>query len=256
MKKILILLLALLCCISVFVSCDKEGEGEQTTVPEEETTVPNKVLDEKIKEGDWYFQLNEDHKSYRVVKYDGSETSIAIPATAAGAAVTEIGDAAFQKNTSLKSVEIGENVLKIGNLAFNGCSSLSTVKIAKSVWAIGYSAFAGTPWFSAQQGTNGFVIVGDGVLIKYLGTTSHAKMGDSLGIKYISDAFSGNHSITEVTVSKTTLYVGERAFYNCSQLKRLHLPVELKMFASSAIEKCPAVTEITFPGYEYGGGEY
>src|SRR5262245_47794684 len=71
----------------------------------------------------------------------GGLTSISIPSTINGLAVTAIGDFSFQC-TSLSSVVIPDSVTSIGRAAFTGCTSLTSVTIGNSITNIGDDAFA------------------------------------------------------------------------------------------------------------------
>lgn len=71
-----------------------------------------------------------------LVKYNGSEESVAIPA-----GVAEIGKAAFANCKTLVSVQIPEGVQKIADFAFQSCTALKSVKIPNSVKEIGSYAF-------------------------------------------------------------------------------------------------------------------
>ena len=55
--------------------------------------------------------------------------------------MTEIGVGAFEKCSSLTSVNIPSSVTEIGYEAFSGCSSLTSVNIPSSVTSIGEWAF-------------------------------------------------------------------------------------------------------------------
>ena len=55
--------------------------------------------------------------------------------------MTEIGNYAFNRCSSLTSVTIGNSVTEIGNYAFNRCSSLTSITIPDSVTEIVNSAF-------------------------------------------------------------------------------------------------------------------
>ena len=57
--------------------------------------------------------------------------------------VTSIGNYAFERDTGLTSVSIGNSVTSIGWSAFEGCTGLTSVSIPNSVTSIGESAFSG-----------------------------------------------------------------------------------------------------------------
>ncbi|MDR1816283.1 MAG: leucine-rich repeat protein, partial [Clostridiales Family XIII bacterium] len=85
--------------------------------------------------------------SYVVTGYTGSDAVIAIPGTyddegAHGeAAVTAIGNSAFQNKTFLTGVTISQGIASIGNSAFSGCANLTDITIPESVTYLGDNAF-------------------------------------------------------------------------------------------------------------------
>ena len=66
---------------------------------------------------------------------------LTIPDRYNGVAVTSIADSAFENNTQLRTVKIGNNITKIGNYAFGTCRSLYQVTLGTSVSSIGTEAF-------------------------------------------------------------------------------------------------------------------
>ena len=59
-----------------------------------------------------------------ITGYEGSDASVAIPATIDGCAVTSIGGEAFEGCTFLAYTGLLSSVKSIGGYAFEGCSSL------------------------------------------------------------------------------------------------------------------------------------
>ena len=70
-----------------------------------------------------------------------SDTTIYIPAVIDEKPVTEIGNYAFLRCTSLKEVVIPQSVTSIGSSAFNYCTSLEEVVFPEGVISIGEGAF-------------------------------------------------------------------------------------------------------------------
>ena len=70
-----------------------------------------------------------------------SDTTIYIPAVIDEKPVTEIGNYAFLRCTSLKEVVIPQSVTSIGSSAFNYCTSLKEIVIPEGVTTIGEGAF-------------------------------------------------------------------------------------------------------------------
>ncbi len=92
---------------------------------------------------------------------------------------------AFEKCTSLEAINIPDSVERIGYSAFEGCSSLKTVEIGKNVDVVEQFAFESTKWYNSLE--DEFVIVGDGVLIKYNGSDKDVTIPQ--GVKCVSSAF-------------------------------------------------------------------
>ena len=96
-----------------------------------------------------------------------------------------IGDNAFSY-ASITQIVIPSNVQYIGYGVFLKCKQLNKISISKSVKYIGDAAFEHTPWLETQ--TDNFVIVGDGILLKYFGSSRQIVIPD--GVKEIcGDAF-------------------------------------------------------------------
>ncbi|MCR5723918.1 MAG: leucine-rich repeat domain-containing protein [Treponema sp.] len=126
---------------------------------------------------------------YVITGYSGTGGAIEIPATLGGAAVTEIGDFAFWKNTSITSVTIPSSVVLIGDLAFADCTALTTLTI---------------------NGTGGVEI--DAAAFR--GCTALTSV-DLTGVKYLRHAaFANCTALTAVTCPDTLVYFGANCFYN------------------------------------------
>ncbi len=111
--------------------------------------------------------------------------------------VTEIGDYAFYKCSSLTSVTIGNSVTTIGEKALSSCSSLTSITIPDSVTVIGYETFA---YCSSLQS----VTIGNSVT-----TIGYA-------------AFALCSSLTSITIPDSVTEIGEFAFYGCSSLESVY----------------------------------
>lgn len=96
------------------------------------------------------YQIQEDEKTVKFVRYKGSQQSFSIPAkiniNGTTYKVTAIGNKAFYKNTALKEVTIPYTVKSIGKRAFYGCKKLKTITLKTSRLTdsrVGIEAFKG-----------------------------------------------------------------------------------------------------------------
>lgn len=81
---------------------------------------------------------------YKVTKIAAGafENNTTLTTVTVGNNVTEIGENAFKGCTKLKKVSISKAVVEIGNGAFKGCSSITKITIPSNVKKIGSNAFA------------------------------------------------------------------------------------------------------------------
>ena len=90
--------------------------------------------------GDYKYTINGDG-SATIIKYNGNESDLTIPAKLDGYAVTAIGYETFAWCDSLTSIAIPDGVTSIGEYAFYYCESQTSITIPESVTSIGKHAF-------------------------------------------------------------------------------------------------------------------
>ena len=157
--------------------------------------------------------------------------------------VSVIADNAFQKCTSLCTIHIGKQVTSIGESAFRGCFMLADVTVASSVSEIGYCAFEKTAWLTAQ--TDEFVMLGNGVLLRYNGTATDVVL--PAGVRAIADAFCDNDVIKSVTIGNKVTKIGSAAFSGCGQLSRVTVGKQVTHIADTAFAGCSALANLYLP---------
>lgn len=185
-----------------------------------------------------------------ITDYVGSDDILLIPGFIEGLPVVGIGSSAFSESVSLTKVTIPQSVVSIDENAFNGCTSIVKVVIPDSVAAIGHSAFQGTPWYTAKIAQSGeWLIVGDGVLLKYSGTGA-TEVTVPASVKYISDAFRGNTELIKITVNAACKTIGQYAFADCAKLQIIGLPMKLDYIASNSVAGCTALHNIKNIDYD------
>lgn len=139
--------------------------------------------------------------------------------------ITSIGKLAFAR-TGLQAVDIPESVTYIGYGAFYHCNDLADITIPDTVQVIEAKAFEHTAWLdgflegSEEISDHDFLIVGEGILLAYRGTSEQVEIPDS--VKQVgAEAFKNHTEIISVQVPDSVQDIGANAFAGCSKLEGL-----------------------------------
>jgi hypothetical protein len=178
-------LVVIIACLSVFTlsSCSGGGDdkplGEHTPTPvSTEEPAPQEGRIKKVsKRGKCGDRLNWEY---------GDDNALVIYGTGEMQNYgTEEGALPQWVYLDIKRIDVLDGATSIGDFAFYGMENVSEIKIAKSVTKSGYDAFEGTGWLNNKE--DSFVVLGDGVLVKYKGASPQVTIPH--GVKYISNAF-------------------------------------------------------------------
>ena len=148
-----------------------------------------------------------------------------------------IGDFAFAR-TGLSDISIPEGVKDIGYAAFYNCRELNNVMIPASVENIEMGAFDGTPWLDGRlgnSGNDGFVTVGDGILLAYGGDGGDVTVPDS--VRTIGPGcFADMTGLKSITLPEGLVKIGEEAFRGCRGLEKVNLPSTVEVIEDRAFK--------------------
>lgn len=193
-----------------------------------------------------------DDGTVSIIEYVGSETAVTVPDSINGAKVVELGSDAFSSNSSLQSVRLNSSLEVIGDYCFYNCTALAEVSVPGRVWSIGLAAFEGTPWLAAQ--TEEFIIVGDGVLLKYQGGATEVTLPS--GIRHTSYAFTMNDQLISVRLNDELLTVGSCAFSYCENLRSVEFGKRVVLIGDGAFDGCENLTSVCLPDSVVSIGDY
>jgi Dockerin type I repeat. len=174
--------------------------------------------------------------------------------------------ASFAECASLRRLCIEEGVEQIAFGAFQNCPNLTEVSIPNSVRRIGLNAFMGTPWLENQK--DEFVVVGDGVLIRYNGTGKTeltipagikavcCMLGYSSPFRFIANNFDENdypESFVKTNPDLRTVVFGpdvKEIYGACYLLRKLEtvvLPDGLESIGAYSFYYCNSLKTLTVP---------
>ena len=157
--------------------------------------------------------------------------------------VTEIGNGAFYRCTSLSKVKLPNGVTKIGDSAFDRCENLTEIVIPDSVTEIGWSAFSGCTSLTEIVIPDSVTEIGS---FAFSGCTSLSKVQLPNGVTKIGDsAFYYCTSLTEITIPDSVTQIEVSAFSGCTSLKELTIPDSVISIGGYAFSGCTSIAEIT-----------
>ena len=169
--------------------------------------------------------------------------------------VKSIGDFAFFRCSSLKSIDIPYGVTSIGCSAFSFCTSLTSIIIPDRVKSIGQYAFRGCSSLTSITIPNSVTSIGD-YAFSYCSSLS-AIVVDEWNIVY--DSRNNCNAIIETSSNiliagcKNTIIpngveiIENRAFQGCSSLKSITIPNSVEGIRGFAFQDCSSLTSITIP---------
>ena len=156
-----------------------------------------------------------------------------------------IGSFAFSGCKSLTEIKMPNSIKMIDDYAFFNCSDLAELAVPKSVEEFGGYVFEGTKWMQNQK--DEFVIIGDGVLIKYTGDAKSKSLSEK--IKIIGEyAFAENKDLDTILIPESVRKIGCNAFLNCKGLKTVTLPNSITEIAERAFCGCESLDNVILPG--------
>ena len=163
--------------------------------------------------------------------------------------IEEIGDYAFQNNTTLTTASLGDNVKKIGKYAFSGCTNLSILNLGNSLVTIDDYAFQSIG-SDANVGLNFEVPNTLSVIGKfafYKSAVSSINIPNS--VTTIGEScFAENTKLEKVTLGNGCGELPKNVFSGCSLLSSIVLSNGLSTISDAAFANCKVLESISIPG--------
>lgn len=175
------------------------------------------------------FIFNSTESTCEIIKViDKTVTEIIIPNY-----VTSIGKNAFNYCERITSLEIPNSVTSIGEWAFDGCSSLDVIKIPDSVTYIGVCAFRGC-----------YI---NEVYITDIEAWCNINFNDqSNPIYYKTKLYLDNELVTDLIIPNSVISIGERAFYEYSELTSVAIGDNVESIGIMSFYGCNNLERVIF----------
>ena len=243
MKRFTLSLLALLACIVSFAETVKIGDLYYSLGNTTATVVQDQSSDKSV------------YPAYISVTVPASVTynEYTYP-------VTTIGASAFEGCSNLQSVTLPATLTKISTYAFYGCVKLSNVNLHEGLTSIEQGAFYNCNLSSVTIPST-MTSIGSGAFkANPLTTVVWLPANCSIGTGDNAPFFSSSSKITSFTFgdqvetipsylckNMSLLDTGQYAFYGCTSLKSINLPVTQKTLPTSFLEGCSSLESIELP---------
>ena len=243
MKKILLLMLAVMLCLTL-CSCDTILKKAKTMVTgEEEPKMPDDYI-ATLENDEYSYELYDEY--VKIVKYlvkDGDST-VTIPSEIDGKPVTVIGSLCFHDiKTVVTEVNIPDSVTIIEESAFYYADKLTSITIPDSVMSIGSRAFA---WCNSLE----TITFGSNITeipdYCFNHCTSIKTIAFPDTVKKIgARAFSYCENLTELIVGKDIENIGDRALSGCNELEYVIFDNPNINIGANVFENSPKVIVIS-----------
>ena len=166
--------------------------------------------------------------------------------------VKVIGNRAFDKYSSLTSINIPNSVTNIGERAFYGCKSLTNIIIPSSVVNMNGNPFLG--WDGDLYNESKAFVYERQVLFNKDKTTLIAYRSKEKSyiipnsVTNIGDnAFWHCESLTNINIPNSVTNIGDCAFMYCKSLTNINIPNGVTNIGKSAFSACKSLTCIKIP---------
>ena len=181
-------------------------------------------------------------------RWSNSNSSLNIPDTINGIAITGIGAEAFKDNNFVESVELSNSITNIDESAFENCSYLQSVTLPMNLVAIGSSAFKGCRSLANISLPNTVTNIDSSAFenCSYLQSVTLPMNLVAIG----SSAFKGCGSLGSITIPSNVQYIDESAFENCVSLVSVVVEREMSNITNLgnyAFAGCSSALQIIVP---------
>ena len=230
-----------------------EDDNNDTTEPEMQTQDQDASVElfsdsgEELKYENFTYEIKK--REATITGYEGSDTSVTIPAEIEGCAVTEIDYRAFYGCGSLETVQFPDTLKIIRSDAFRECNNLKNLVLPESLTELGSGVFT-SPYISQIMIPKNVTDMG------YAGLADLSAFSKCENLKIVvfesgmkkipAYALSQCKSVTTIEIPEGVTEIGESAFWKTG-IETIKLPNTLKSTGSSVLENCDFLKKITIP---------
>ena len=216
--------------------------------------IQEKGLNEKIKYGKLYYQLEEDGRAYVTyeTKDENNYKDLSGVITVEDKVIFKgfeykvyaIGDSALMNCKGITKVNLPLIMDRIRGYAFGGCTNLAEINIPTTVSFLMSTAFEGTKLFNDNIDADGAVYY-DGCMLYGPNKTYAGAYVVKDGTRLIASAvFFNRGNITSLTLPEGLLCICNSSIYWMNALNTLSLPGSLYSVGTNFCSRCPSLRSI------------
>ena len=217
----------------------RECKGE-VVIPEEVTSISNNAFAGAEELTSVVFPDNIQKIPFHAFQGCASLSSVRFPEE-----LTDIEDSAFEGCVSLKTVAFPKKLASIGGGVFSGCYLLESVQAPEDIElkSVEDDAFSDTKWIKKCMDAGEPARLGSVLVSGYF-----LKGGVVIpeGIRGISESAFYGSALEQITFPKSLEWIGDEAFYHCTNLKSVHLPAGLTSIGWGVFSDCSKLEKVTW----------
>lgn len=150
----------------------------------------------------------------------------------------------FSRCTALSRIDLPDKLRYIGYGSFRGCTSLAEISVPTTVTTISKYAFKDCVSLSSVTLSPNINNIPQGA---FDGCTSLTTIVIPDGIQTIESGAFSKSGLRTLQLSNTLRSIGNKAFYECKQLKNVLFPSNLSSIGSEAFHSCTLLASINLP---------
>ena len=191
------------------------------------------------------FALTVDSSFYVVLRYNGNEEEVEVPAMYNGLRVVAIAENAFAGNTATRKITLPNSIEQIQSGAFSGCTSLADINIPANVQLIGDNAFEGCTSLQTISLGRSVTTIGESA---FANCTALRSITLNEGLTTIgSFAFDGCTALTDITLPDSLEELGTGVFRHAESLETINIPSLITAIPNVTFQYCRSLKSVVIP---------